>query len=292
MAAIGIVAAAIATPMFQSSPAHVASYYAASSLEVQQAYAPLEADLEVDVLVVGGGYTGLYTALNLAEAGRSVALLEASRIGWAASGRNGGQVIVGYSCDMEPFEAALGLAGAKEIWRLTQQAADEIRARIVRHQIDCGYTTGHLWTAVLPRRVQGLQHWHEQALRKWGYERLQFVPKADLPAHIDSQRYQGGLLDSGGGHLHPLRYALGLARAAQQAGVRIFENTQALSYSSSGEGVAVQTARARVRADRLVLACGALVDRFEPRLGRRVLPVGTYMIATEPLSAERAQALL
>ncbi len=278
--------------MFQTSPHHIASYYAASSLELQVQRPALRERLDVDVAVVGAGYTGLYTALRLAQAGKSVALLVASRVGWGASGRNGGQVILGFSCDMPPFAAALGDEGAQTVWRLTCEAAQEIRQRIAQHQIDCDYSPGHLWTAVLKRRVQILLDWQEEAAQTWGYEGLRFISKEDLPAHVASERYQGGLLDPSGGHLHPLRYALGLARAAEAAGVRIFENTRAERYVEHPDGIELQCAHGGVRAAQLVLACGAMVDKLDTRLRSRILPVGTYMIATAPLAPERARALL
>lgn len=269
------------------------SYYSASVPASAELHSePLAQALEVDVVVIGGGYTGLYTALNLAEAGKSVALLEAHRVGWGASGRNGGQVILGFSCDMPPFEAALGREGAREVWKLTQQAATEIRQRIQQHAIDCDYRSGHLWTSVLQRRVHLLTDWQEEAAKRWGYDGLQWVPKQDLPRYIQSSRYQAGLLDCNGGHLHPLKYVLGLARAAMQAGVQIFENTRALHYVERPDGIEVRTAHGLVRAGTLVLACNAQVGALHPCLQSRILPVGTYMIATAPLGQERARALL
>jgi len=278
--------------MFLSSPTHVDSYYAATSNPPEAAYAPLAQSLDVDVVVVGAGFTGLYTALRLARAGETVAILESSRVGWGASGRNGGQIILGFSCDMPPFEAALGLDGAKAVWRLAQQAATEIRSHIANNGIDCDLREGHLWTSVLPRRVRLLTDWQREATQKWGHDGLHFIPKGELGVYVDSQRYQAGLLDRQGGHLHPLKYVLGLARAASAAGVRIFEQTQAIRYEALADGVRVHTPRGNVTARKLVLACNAYIDTLDERLHRRVLPVGTYMIATEPLSETRARALL
>ena len=278
--------------MFIRSSQHVDSYYAASTPALQVPRAPLQEALEVDVVVVGAGFTGLYTALNLAARGFSVAILEASRVAWAASGRNGGQVILGFSCDMPPFEAALGLDGARQIWQLTQDAAAEIRQRIADHAIDCEFATGHLWTSVQQRRVHVLSDWQEEAQRKWGYSGLRMVDKAELPQHVGSARYQAGLLDRNGGHLHPLKYALGLARAAEALGVRIFENSQALHYREAPDRVEVATEGGQVRAKRMVLACNSYIDRLAPHLQRRMLPVGTYMIATAPLAPELAQQIL
>ena len=278
--------------MFDSSQNHVASYYAASCQALQTPRPRLQQSLDVDVVVVGAGFTGLYTALRLAQAGQRVAILEASRVAWAASGRNGGQLILGFSCDMAPFEAALGTEGARQVWQLMAEAGAEIRQHIADHAIDCDLVNGHLWTSVLERRVHLLTDWQEEAARKWNYHALTFVPKADLPGHIDSPRYQAGLLDAQGGHLHPLKYALGLARAAEQAGVRIFEDSRALQYRETAQGVAVDTAHGSVRAHQLVLACNAYVHTLDAQVRSRILPVGTYMIATEPLPERLARTLL
>jgi gamma-glutamylputrescine oxidase len=278
--------------MFDSSPEHIDSYYAASCRDEQLARMPLQENLQVDVVIVGAGYTGLYTALNLAEAGKSVVIIDASRVGWGASGRNGGQIIPGFSCDMPPFEAALGLGGARQVWRLVQEAASEIRQRIARHQISCDLREGHLWTAVQQRRVKILTDWQAEASNKWGYDQLEFIAKDELPLHIASERYQAALLDPQGGHLHPLKYALGLAKAAERLGVKIFENTKALSYQSNADGITLQTAQGQIRASKLVLACNAYIDQLDRRIQGKILPVGTYMIATEPLGEARAGQLL
>jgi glycine/D-amino acid oxidase-like deaminating enzyme len=278
--------------MFDSSSDYIDSYYAASCRDEQISRAALQENLQVDVVIVGAGYTGLYTALNLAEAGKSVVIIEASRVGWGASGRNGGQIIPGFSCDMPPFEAALGQDGAKQVWRLVQDAASEIRQRIVRHQISCDLTDGHLWTAVQQRRVKILTDWQHEAAHKWGYDQLQFIVKSELPLYINSERYQAALLDPLGGHLHPLKYALGLARAAEKLGVRIVENTKAISYQASADDVIVQTAHGQIRASKLVLACNAYVDQLDRRIQGKILPVGTYMIATESLGEAAARQLL
>lgn len=278
--------------MFIASPDHVASWYADSCRALQVPRPPLAGDLAVDVAIVGAGLTGLGTALHLAEAGLSVAVIEASRIGWAASGRNGGQLVLGYSCDMPPFEAALGLAGARRVWDLTRDAAAGIRARVARHAIDCELRDGHLWTSVLARRVPLLTHWQREAADKYGHDRLQLIGRAELADHVDSARYQAGLLDPEGGHLHPLKYVLGLARAAEAAGARLFEGTRATAWEHMGDGIRLHTAQGTLHAGRLVLAANAYVDRLDERLRRRVLPVGTYMVATEPLAPARAAALM
>lgn len=277
--------------MFLHATDHVPSYYAAS-VPPAAPLPPLQQRLDVDVAIVGAGFTGLYTAIRLARAGQKVAIVEASRVGWGASGRNGGQLILGFSCDMPPFEAALGHAGAQQVWRLVAQAAEEIRSTIRSEAIDCDLRDGHLWTSVLARRVRLLTDWQEEAARKWGHHDLTFVPREQLGAHVASQRYQAGLLDARGGHLHPLKYVRGLLALALRLGVQVFEGTRALQVHEQVDGVRVTTPHGALRAARAVLACNAYVDRLDPRGGTHVLPVGTYMIATEPLDPARAQALL
>lgn len=278
--------------MFESSAHYPPTWYAATSQAEQIERPPLRQDLDVDVLVVGAGYTGLYTAHNLADAGVNVAVIEASRVGWAASGRNGGQLILGFSCDMPPIEAALGLETAQEIWQLLRGAVADIRHKIAQHHIDCELATGHLWTSVLWQRIRLLSEWQEHAARHYDYQALEFVPRKDLPQHVGSERYVAGLIDHEGGHFHPLKYILGLARAAEEKGVAIFEQTRALSYTSKGDGCVVQTAQGKIRCRKLVLATNAYVDQLDPALERKIMPVGTYMIATEPLPEAVASQLL
>ena len=278
--------------MFCSASQHVDSYYASSCAEQLRLRPALDADLDVDVAIIGAGFSGLHTALRLVLAVKRVAVLEASRIGWAASGRNGGQAILGWSCDMPPLEAALGQEGALRLWQLVRWAAGEIQALPQRHGFAIDYRAGHLWTSVLARRVSHLHEWQEQAAQKWGYERLQFVAKEQLPEWIGSERYQAGLFDPEGGHLNPLKLVCGLADTIEQHGGLIFEQSRALSYQASGDGYEVQCEHGRVRCGALVLAANTYLDQLAPAISRRVLPVGTYQVATAPLSAEQAQSLL
>lgn len=278
--------------MFRHASEHVDSYYAHSCKDRLTHHPVLQGDLQCEVLVIGAGFSGLHTALRLAEAGRRVILLEASRVAWAASGRNGGQAILGWSCDMPPLEKALGIERARRLWDGMTWAARELRELPQRHGFDCDYRHGHLWTAVLPRRVALLHEWQEEAAYKWGHRALQFVSCEQMPQWVASERYRAGLYDPEAGHLNPLKLALGLAEAFVRAGGQIFEQSRALSQDVHGDGYRVRTGQGSVQADTLVLACNTYIDRLEPRLARRILPVGTYQIATEPLGAERAEALL
>ncbi|MDH4763520.1 FAD-binding oxidoreductase [Pseudomonas sp. CBMAI 2609] len=269
---------------------HAPSYYAATA-NLELDLPPLEGEVQADVCVVGGGFSGLTTALELAERGARVVLLEARRIGWGASGRNGGQLIRGVGHDVEQFEPVVGTEGVRELKRLGFEAVDLVRQRIARHGIDCALTWGFADLANKPRHWQHLQEEHA-ALQALGYPHpLRLVPKAQLAEVVGSDRYQGALVDEGSGHLHPLNLALGEAAAARALGVQLFEDSQVIRLEY-GPRVRVHTARGRVSAETLVLCCNAYIDDLQPDLAAQVLPAGSYVIATEPLSAERAARLL
>ena len=278
--------------MFQQSSQHVDSYYAHSCADILRDRTVLEGEHDADVVIVGAGFSGLHTALRLALAGKRVVVLEASRVAWAASGRNGGQAILGWSCDMPPLEAALGHERAKRLWDGMRWAARELRELPGRHGFDIDYRPGHLWTSVMPRRVSLLSEWQHEASHKWGHDGLQFIPREQLPAWVATDRYQAGLYDPEGAHLNPLKLALGLAAAIERAGGRIHEQSKALSYQEQGGGFRVNTEHGSVRADVLVLACNAYLDELDPQLSSCILPVGTYQVATAPLTPEQATALL
>jgi len=269
---------------------HAPSYYAATA-NLELDLPPLEGEVQADVCVVGGGFSGLTTALELAERGARVVLLEARRIGWGASGRNGGQLIRGVGHDVEQFEPVVGTEGVRELKRLGFEAVDLVRQRIARHGIDCALTWGFADLANKPRHWQHLQEEHA-ALQALGYPHpLRLVPKAQLAEVVGSDRYQGALVDEGSGHLHPLNLALGEAAAARALGVQLFEDSQVIRLEY-GPRVRVHTARGRVSAETLVLCCNAYIGDLQPDLAAQVLPAGSYVIATEPLSAERAARLL
>ena len=269
---------------------HVDSYYAASSHPPLECVA-LEGNASFDVCVVGGGLAGLSCALNLAEKGFKVALLEASRIGFGASGRNGGQVISGFACDMDTLRAQLGEEYAKAFWRMSVEAVDIIDQRVKRHAIDCDWTRGYCSVAVKPRHMRALEAWRQEAEQRYGYEHYQTWDRAHLQSQLGSERYLGGLYDPLAGHLHPLNYALGLARAAQQAGVTIYEQTPVRSIVRDARPQAM-TDHGRIDCQTLVLACNVFVADLAPELARKIMPVGTYVIATEPLGQERARSLI
>lgn len=277
--------------MFKQSAQHIGTYYAATygSIPLRPR---LEGRSETQILIIGGGFSGLHTALRLALAGKSVVLLEASRLAWAASGRNGGQALPGWSCDMPPLEKALGLEGARALWDSMVWAAEEMRELPQRHGFDIDYRAGALYTAVLPRRVRTLQENLEDAAEKYGYRQLRFIPRNELSEWIASPRYLGALYDSGAAHLNPLKLAQGLADAIEKAGGRIFEQSRVLDYRETADGYVARTEQGEVQGDVLVLACNAYIDRLDRTLAKRLLPAGSYQVATAPLDPELARSLL
>ncbi|CAD5106745.1 NAD(P)/FAD-dependent oxidoreductase [Zestomonas carbonaria] len=278
--------------MFKQSAQHVASYYAGTFPAAIPLRPTQQGREDCDVVIVGAGFSGLHTGLRLALAGKRVVLLEASRIAWAASGRNGGQALLGWSCDMPPLEKSLGRERTRELWDSMRWAAAEMRELPERHGFDVDYRVGSLWTAVLPRRVRLLQEAQEEAVEKWGYDVMRLIGKDELPEWIASPRYQAALYDPEAAHLNPLKLAQGLAGAIERAGGRIYEQSQALDWHESGEGYVVRTDKGEVKGDVLVLACNAYVDRLDRSLSARLLPVGSYQVATAPLDPELARSLL
>ena len=269
---------------------HTASYYAASSLP-QPDHPALTGEQVADVCVVGGGFSGLNTAIELAQRGFSVVLLEARKIGWGASGRNGGQLIRGVGHGLDQFANVIGNDGVRQMKLMGLEAVEIVRQRVERFQIDCDLTWGYCDLANKPGDLEGFAE-DAAELRSLGYRHeTRLLQANEMHSVVGSERYVGGLIDMGSGHLHPLNLALGEAMVAQQLGVRLFEQS-AVTRIDYGPQVRVHTAQGTVRANTLVLGCNAYLNDLNPHLSGKVLAAGSYIIATEPLSAEQAHALL
>lgn len=269
---------------------HAPSYYAATANPFPD-QPKLEGEHSADLLVVGGGFTGLSAALHAAEAGFSVILLEARRIGWGASGRSGGQMIPGMRWGAADLAARFGDDKARQLISLANTAGDMVRARIARHAIACDLRDGHFLAAAKPAHLEDMKREVGCLQRLVDWPHASIVEAIDLPGHVASPLYHGGLFDAGGGHLHPLNYALGLAGAALAAGARIHEDSAVLRIDHKGPVVA-ETARGKVTARFGVLACDAFMGAVAPRLGRMTMPVANYNVATVPLAAEVARSLI
>ena len=270
---------------------HANSYYAATA-HAAPSRQPLRGDVEADVCVVGGGIAGCSTALHLAERGYRVVLLEGRRIGWGASGRSGGQAIFGYAAGQDKLIAEVGREHARRLFDLSVEALDLLRDTVARHSIDCDLHWGQVHVAVKPRQVDELQAWRDELASDCDYRTLRWMDRDETRALIASDRYLGGLIDTRSGHLHPLNYTLGLARAAEAAGALLHEGSQVIGLDH-GDVVTVRTAEGRVRVKHVALCCNAYIDdRVSKKLRNRIMPVGTYIVATEPLGAERLRTIL
>jgi gamma-glutamylputrescine oxidase len=265
------------------------SYYALGDSWTPRA--TLQGEVGADVAVLGGGIAGCAAALHLTKRGYKVALLEARAIGFGASGRSGGQTIFGLAVGQQKLEREVGREDARRLFDLSIEALDLTQSLIREHTIDCDYRPNHLHLAVKPRHVRELEQWTRELQDDYGYASARLVNRAELQDHVRSDRYLSGLLDPRSGHLQPLKYTRGLARAAETAGAVIYENSEVLCYDDGAE-VRVHTAQGTVRCAHLVLCGNAYIGAVAPALARRILGVGTYIIATEPLGEERACGLL
>ncbi|MEP7299784.1 MAG: FAD-binding oxidoreductase [Burkholderiales bacterium] len=265
------------------------SYYVATAPR-GAGHGALESALDCDVAVVGGGLAGLSAAIELAQRGYSVVVLEAQQVGWGASGRNGGQVIAGLACDQSVIERQLGETASRAVWDMTMEALRLIGERRERFDIDCDWRSGYVSLAVNARKATELQTWQAHMQRAYGYE-TQWISPADMPRWIASKRFHSGAHDPLGGHLHPLKYSLGLARAAAELGVKIFEGSAVLAMEP-GSTVTLRTARGSVRASHVLLAGNVYLHGVAPLLEKRIMPVGTYIVASEPLDPVLARSLI
>ena len=267
--------------------AHAASYYAASARPAPHRAALAGAE-ECDVCVVGGGIAGCSAALHLAESGFSVVLLEQHRIGWGASGRSGAQAIHGVASGQEKLERLIGRTAARAVWDVSIEGLSLMRQLIARHRIDCDWVDGYMLTAVKPRHDRELRREIDALRDELKYPSVRYMPREEVQEALGTRRYVSALYDSNGGHLHPLNYTLGLAAAAERSGVRIYEDTRALGFTSAR----VRTPGGEVRARHLVLCGNVYLGNTAPALTAKIMSVGTHIIATEPLGAERARRLI
>jgi gamma-glutamylputrescine oxidase len=267
------------------------SYYAATANDFA-ALDPLRGEVSADVCVVGGGFTGLSAALHLAERGYKVVLLEANQIGWGASGRNGGQINTGLRKSPPDLIAAFGLERAKALFDLSEEARALIRDRVARHNIACDLKSGTMLAASKSRDLG----WMEEEIRcfeqQMGYRQARLLDRGQARQIIGSDLYHGAIEDRGGGHLHPLNYALGLAAAAKAAGTVLHDKTTVTAIDTVTGGYVVRGGQGQVRATYVVLGCNAYLGDLEPRIAGKIMPIANYIIGTEPLSDAEATSLI
>ena len=252
------------------------------------AFPALDGSTRADVAIIGGGYTGLSAALHLAEAGIDVALIEAGRVGWGASGRNGGQLHSGQRRDQDWLEQQFGEATAHRLWNLAEEAKALVADLIARHAIACDWRPGLIEAAHKPRFVAGEIAYIEKLRTRYGYDKVEWLDRAALAAAIGTDVYYGGRRDTGAGHLDPYRFAEGLARAAASAGARIFEETRATGLA----GTAITTARGTITADTIILAGNGYLAGIDAATEARVMPINNYLLATAPIDAGKPGGLI
>lgn len=268
---------------------HAPSYYAATRRDRRERPA-LDGDATVDACIVGGGYTGLSAALHLAEAGRSVILIEANRLGWGASGRNGGQLHSGQRRDVETLEAWFGPDRARALFDLGEAAKTTVKDLIARYGIACDWRDGLIHAAHKRRYVAPMHREAERLREDYGLPGAMPLDRVQLSAAIGTDVYYGGWRDPTAGHLHPLDFALGLATAAEAAGARLYEATPAIRIEPGGRPRVV-TPHGTVRADTVLVACNGYLNGLEPETDARIMPIRNYILATEPLG-DRADRLI
>ena len=271
-----------------TATAHAPSYYAASA-NPSPSRPPLQGGHEADVCIIGAGYTGLSSGLFLAEAGFKVIVLEAARVGWGASGRNGGQIVHSYSRDMDVIEARHGPEAARALGGMAFEGAKIIRERVAKYGIRCDLKNGGIYAAKTARKVKELEH-HKALWERYGNDQLSLLDRDEVRRHIGSDAYHAILVDRSGGHIHPLNLALGEAAALESLGGTICEASRVLRIER-GERPVVHTASGQVRARFVIVACNAYIGDLEPQLAAKSMPCGTQVVATEPLG-ERWQDVL
>ncbi len=264
-------------------------YYAATANTLISCES-LKGEVNADVCVIGAGYTGLSAALELAQAGYKVVVLEAERIGYGASGRNGGQICTGFSSGQQKIENQLGKHDAVKCFALAEESKTLLKQRIAQYGIDCDLTWGYLHCIPKAHQTRDLTEWRDE-YEALGVSGITVLSKGELETKIATNIYHGALREADAGHLHPLNYCLGLAKAAIAAGATIYENSKAIDVDT-GANPSARTADGVVKAKFMVIAGNAYLGRTVKRLYGRIMPVASYIIATEPLGENRAKALI
>lgn len=261
------------------------SWYEASLAERPE-YAALDGDRRADVVVIGGGFTGLSAAAHLAKAGVDVVLIEAHRFGDGASGRNGGQLGTGQRAWAEETEAELGFARAKALFDLAEEAKAHLLGFAEGHGIDIEFMPGQMSVAHKPRYVKDYRNHAEVMAGRFGYPHISFMDAKETAERVGSTRFFGGIRDTGTGHINPLKLVVGTAKVAAAAGAQLFENTRATGISAANGRVTVTTPAGTVTADKALVAVNAYGGDLEPVSAAHVMPIGSFIGATLPLGPD------
>lgn len=272
-----------------ANPGHIGSWYAASAND-RHVRDTLEGALSADICIIGAGFTGISAALELAERGYSVIVLEAERVGFGASGRNGGQIVNGYSRDLDVIEGRYGREKADALAAMSREGGDIIRQRVAKYGIDCDLRDGGFFAAFTPKQVRYLET-VKRSYEAHGFDEMEMVARKDVGRYVRSGRYAGGMIDKRGGHIHPLNLVLGEAAAAESLGAAIFENSRVVRVDMAGKPV-VHTAGGRVASTYLLVCGNAYLGNLLPAVTDRMMPVSSQVMATEPLDPALIESLL
>ena len=269
-------------------------YYDSRNLDIIRPH--LAQNLHADVCIIGAGFGGLSAALELAEQGKSVIVLEGARIGFGASGRSGGQAINGFEDGIDEYVEQFGFEMTQKLWAMSLEAIDIIDERIAKYGIQCDWKKGYATLALNHRRMDDLLAIEKSSREVFGYGNMQLWDKAQLKQYLGSDIYVGGLFDSNSGHLHPLNYCLGLAKACLDLGVQIFEHSPVVDMKTQGDKVMLKTKKAQVTAQNVVIATNAYIAGLPRSIhrgtARKILPVESFIIATEPLEQTVADSVI
>ncbi len=267
------------------------SWYAASCSELDHQPALAES-VSCDVCIIGAGFTGLSAALTLVASGVDVVLLDAHRVGWGASGRNGGQLGSGQRLEQDELEERYGLDQARALWDLAEASKQHVKDLIDEHNIDCDYRPGIVHVNHKRGFTRETEAYVAKLNREYQYDKITFADQKEVRERLASEAYYSGSVDIGSGHLHPLKLAFGYAGAAVKQNVRIYENTEVLKYTETARKVTVKTKRGDVSASRLLLACNGYLGDLNRQVASSVMPINNYIIATEPLDTGLAESLI
>jgi len=276
--------------MMNPLPPAANSYYRATE-RGRPASTPWLSESRVDVAIVGGGFVGLSCALHLARAGVRVCVLEQGDIGFGASGRNGGQVHVGMRRDQWWLESQFGVARAHELWDYALEARRHLDELLARYQIECDFKPGLIHVNHKAKYDVDTQHYVDHLSTQYGYDALQYWSKDQMQTELSAQGYYGGCFDARGGHLHPLNFTLGIARAALSEGARLYTDVCVRSLDTQSAIKRVVTSRGVIEASHVVLAANGYLGALEPKVARRVMPINNFIATTVPLG-ERASTLI
>ncbi len=279
-----------ATHSYAGDGKHTTSYYAASANPSPER-PELIGENEIDVCIVGAGYSGLSTGLHLVEKGYKVAIIEGARVGWGASGRNGGQIVNGLNASLQTIKRRYGQDTANFVAGLVQEGGEIIRERVKTYDIQCDLKDNNIFTGLTKAHIKELEE-RKNLWASYGIKNQELLDKNQLCEHINSDLYEGGLIDYTGGHMHPLNLALGEAAAFEKLGGTVYEMSPVIDVDTEAQKPVVKTAKGSMTCKTLVLCGNAYLGHVVPTLTWRVMPVSTQVMATKPLGEELAHSLI